>query len=56
MDNEKITDKCPPPTLRQLQKEQKYQEMQEKEKFVKRWDLLGLEVQDWYFAVLSISV
>jgi len=36
MDKDQIIDKCPPPTLRQLLKEQKYQEMQEKEKFVKR--------------------
>ena len=36
MDNEKVINKRPPPTLRQLLKEQKYQEMQEKEKFVKR--------------------
>jgi len=36
MDKEKIIDKSPPPTLRQLLKEQRYQEMQEKEKFVKR--------------------
>jgi hypothetical protein len=36
MDNEKVLNKCPPPTLRQLLKDQKYQEMQEKEKFVKR--------------------
>jgi hypothetical protein len=35
MDKEKIIDKSPPPTLRQLMKEQQYQEMQEKEKFVK---------------------
>jgi hypothetical protein len=36
MDKEKIIDKCPPPTLRQLLNDQKFQEMQEKEKFVKR--------------------
>jgi len=36
MDKKKIIDKSPPPTLRQLLKEQKYHEMQEKEKFVKR--------------------
>jgi len=36
MENEKVIKKYPPPTLRQLQKEQRYQEMQEKEKFVKR--------------------
>jgi hypothetical protein len=35
MDKDKIIDKSPPPTLRQLMKEQKSQEMQEKEKFVK---------------------
>jgi hypothetical protein len=35
MNKEKIIDKSPPPTLRQLMKEQQYQEMQEKEKFVK---------------------
>jgi hypothetical protein len=36
MDDKKINDKRLPPTLRQLLKEQRYQEMQEKEKFVKR--------------------
>ena len=36
MDKEKIIDKSQPLTLRQLLKEQQYQEMQEKEKFVKR--------------------
>jgi hypothetical protein len=35
MDKDKIIDKSPPPTLRQLMKEQQHQEMQEKEKFVK---------------------
>jgi hypothetical protein len=32
MDNEKITDKLPPPTLKQLQKEQRNKDMLEKEK------------------------
>jgi hypothetical protein len=32
MDNEKIIDKLPPPTLKQLQKEQRNQDMREKEK------------------------
>jgi hypothetical protein len=35
MDNDKIIDKLPPPTLKQIQKEQRNQDMREKEKFVK---------------------
>jgi len=35
MDNDKIIDKLPLPTLKQIQKEQRNQDMREKEKFVK---------------------